>query len=298
MQNPNPQRHPWPHSFRATPYFEDLPAVALESFRISQSLCQCRDRFHALWSYVRIARGSSVVDSGNRALQPEIAKFAAGGRKRIAIAGAADTGLLALVARATAGRAAGIVVIDRCAIPLALCNDFARRWSLPVETVHRDLADFDVEANFDVVFAHSVLAFIDADRRAGVLRRLNRSLSRDGHLMIKFNTAQRRAGADPPAYQYTDRVLKALEDEGVPLPEPRSNFRSRLYVYEQSQSARTVAFQSFRDVEALLDAAGFEIVERKLVDNGRSAPFGYHESLARQGFFVVARPVNFPAPAG
>ena len=75
----------------------------------------------------------------------------ASGGKRVLIAAAADTGLLATVARAGSGLDPDITVVDRCETPLELCRRYASERSLPVQTQIADLTALDL-ADFDVVY--------------------------------------------------------------------------------------------------------------------------------------------------
>lgn len=271
-------------------YRENLVLSAAESFRLSQGLCRDCEHFHALWPYLRMARSSPSVDAGIEALQARLAGLLSGGGRRIAIAGAGDAGLLALVARAAAGSAENILVIDRCATPLELCRAFAGRWSLPLQTLKHDLTALALEEDADVVLAHSVLSFIPREKRLDLLRRLNRSLSPDGHLLIKFNTGRPKAASSE--YDYAEATAAALEGRGVTLPEARPAFLARLREFGLAQSERELAFETANSVQALLDAAGFRMEELTPIEKDRAAAFGYHAEVARESFFAVARPVR------
>jgi hypothetical protein len=147
-------------------YLEDLPRIAADAYKLSARLCgDCRNQ-HALWSYLRLSRASTGAEKQDSKLEAELRGFFASGRSDILIAGAQDTGLLALVARAGAGYRLNITVLDICDTPLELCRQLAGQWSLPVETVRQDLFDLDVEQRFDVVLVHGTLNFIAAELAA------------------------------------------------------------------------------------------------------------------------------------
>ena len=269
-------------------YVEDLTPLALEWYRLSRSLCRSFDDFRTSWPYLRIARASSAVKAGAQTRASWPGELFADGDKRIAIAGAGDADLLALVARSFKGRAAEIVAIDRCATPLRLCIDFAERWLLPLETLQLGLVNFEIAGRFDIVLVHSLLAFISAECRIDVLWRPRRSLRREGQLVIKFNTGRPIADARP-GYRYAEAIVKELEGPGVSLPESRETFLSRLDVFGSTQAARDVAFENFHDVEELLEAARYIVGERTHIESNRTEAFGYRGDVARQGYFAVAR---------
>jgi hypothetical protein len=119
---------------------EDLAQLAASQYRLADRYCdRCRN-FHALWPYRRVARIAGAAEAGGGALESILADAFARGRRKVVIAGAADTGLLALTARAGAGRDIEITVIDRCRTPLELCRQFAQRWSINAQMLHQDLS--------------------------------------------------------------------------------------------------------------------------------------------------------------
>jgi hypothetical protein len=274
---------------------EDLRAAAVDSYRVSRSQCTCSDHFHAVWPYVRIARGSTAVQVGRDAVQSCVAELLAGGPSRVLIAGAGDAGLLALTGRAASGAANHeILVIDRCATPLVICRRFGEVWSLPVETRQQDLLDLEDSKTVDVVVAHSILSFIAPAQRLNLLRRLNKSLSASGTLVAKVNTGrvlERDLNAD---YRYTTAILNGLREYGIPIPEPQDEFVSGLEAFARSQANRELAFQSLADIEALLRSASFRIQEIVPLETHRTASFGYDGNIKRHSFLVTARPASVP----
>jgi hypothetical protein len=178
-----------PVTFEDHRYREDLAQLAAAQYQIADRLCGVCRNFHAFWPYRRIARvvGAARPKLVGAALEALLAEVFADGRRRVLIAGAADTGLLAITARAGLGRDIEIVVVDRCRTPLELCRQFAKRWSLNAEMLHQDLTSLDVAASFDVVFANSVLRFIAPEQRIDFLSRLRGALRRDRRL-VKSST--------------------------------------------------------------------------------------------------------------
>ena len=84
-------------------YTERLSDLAAQAYQLSDRLCgSCRD-LHALWPYIRLSRSSTGVEVEGSRLTQVLRQLIADGRRDVLIAGAADTGLLALVARAGAG---------------------------------------------------------------------------------------------------------------------------------------------------------------------------------------------------
>jgi SAM-dependent methyltransferase len=221
---------------------EDLPRLAAESFELSKSLCRACGQVHALWPYIRLARASTGVEAPASYLQSVLTALIAEGRRTLLIAGAADTGLLALVSRASAdaGRDADIAVLDRCEAPLALCRRWAARTSQRLATQHQDLRDLNEAQRFDLVLVHGTLHFIAAPERPDVLSRLRRSLADGGRLVLLFNTSAPVVGvlARQGRDDYADWVLAELTRIAVALPEPQDAFRARLIDHAAGRIAK------------------------------------------------------------
>lgn len=270
---------------------EDLPAMAAQAYELATSHCGHCLNFHALWPYRRIARMCGAAESGQAEIERTMAALMASGARRVLIAAAADTGLLASVARAGASREIAITVVDRCETPLELCRRFARNWSLPVETKIADLRGFETE-NFDFVYANSILQFIPAERRIDVLTRLRRSLRPGGHLVLVFNTGNRIPGAILPEYRagYTDWVLAELDCQKIQLPDSREIFRQRIDDHAREREAREGAFDDPHVVDTMIEAAGFTIERREQLDMPLAQPYQHLVTkLMKRRFLTVAR---------
>src|SRR6476659_3989475 len=135
-------------------YTEHLGDLAAQAYEMSGRLCgSCRD-LHALWPYIRLSRSSTGLESEGSELELALRKLVAGGLRKILIAGSADTGLLALVARAGADQGAEIVVLDICETPLEFCRRLASQWSMQIETRRQDLLELEDRREFDLVLIH------------------------------------------------------------------------------------------------------------------------------------------------
>jgi SAM-dependent methyltransferase len=275
---------------------EDLRRVAAEGFELANRLCRGCGQMHALWPYIRLARATSAgSDDATALLQSVLADEIAAGRKDVLIAGAADTGALATVARAGIGRAPNIVILDRCETPLESCRRLAQRWSLPIATLHEDLGHFDRPGQFDIVFAHGTLHFIDPDRRIDVLARMRRALRPGGRLVLRAN-AGRRIGGDLVGEGrdgYPAWVAQELARIGVPLPEPADAFRERVRLHAISREDREGAFGTAEEIEAALRQAGFAIRDWQELGVKLSASVeDFQSKTGKHRFLVVAEPAG------
>jgi len=272
-------------------FAEDLRQLAVESFHLAGRLCRGCCDVHAVWPYIRLSRASTGVETGISGLEQLMLELVDGGRRRILIGGARDTGILALVARAGADHGANIVVLDVCATPLELCRRYAQRWSLPIETLRCDLADLGRERDFDVVIIHGTLSYIPENKRAKALRQVARSLRHDGRLVMLFNTSERidRALSSQHNDGYPEWVIDELLRLGVPLPEPAGAFAARLKADAQAREAREGAFTASEQVDTLLRSAGFAVETRRQIEVNLVGPMKHFVSrISKRRYLTVA----------
>jgi SAM-dependent methyltransferase len=274
-------------------YVENLPQLAAEAYRLSGQLCgTCRD-LHALWPYIRLARAAAGVEAQASKLEAQLRELFAGGRRDVLIAGAQDSGLLALVARAGAGHSVSTVVLDICETPLELCRRFAKQHSLPIRAIRQDLLDLDTKQAFDVVLAHGTLQFIAADRWADALARMQRAIRPDGRLVLLFNVSPpiTREVAQESHDGYSSWVLKELERLGVALPDTEAVMHERLENCSRLREKREGAFAEPDGVAALLDAAGFNIESCTKIDLKVVGPVDrFISKIAMRRFMAIAEP--------
>jgi SAM-dependent methyltransferase len=275
-------------------YIEDLPRIAADAYELAGRLCaDCRNQ-HALWTYLRLTRASTGAERQESRLEAELRDLIAAGRRNVLIAGAQDTGLLTLVARAGAGHAPDIIVLDKCQTPLTLCGKLAESWSLPVETVRQDLFDLEFERRFDVVLVHGTLNFIAANRQAEVLRRLRRSMRPGGRLVLLFNTSRPLAAdqATENHAEYADFVLGELKRIGVALPDSEAVMRERFVARARQRELRDGQFSRPDDVEALVTAAGFRILSCTPASTDMAKPAdALLAQFSKRRFTLLAEPV-------
>lgn len=112
-------------------FSEDLPQLAAEAWEVADRFCGSCKNLHLLWPYYRLA-GSPGQDVSF--IHPVLKRLFSSPGRSVLIAGCADTGLLALAARAAHADTA-ITVVDRCETPLELCRRFAHRWAIAANTI-------------------------------------------------------------------------------------------------------------------------------------------------------------------
>jgi hypothetical protein len=241
-------------------YAEDLPALAALEYRLAHSLCRECKAYHALWGYSRIAgvnRGVATDETIIASMVPDIA----GNPPRVLIAGAADAGLLALMARVLHSRRPQITVADRCATPLALCERFAAQHSLPIATCCTELMEFSANEPFDLILAHYVLNHIPTGLRLAFLGRMRASLGKTGKLLLACRAQHpaSQTGESRKVYSGVAAVLSAMD---IPLPDTAEVFQRHIATLNDFQQFRDAKKLSAEEVEALLAEAHFRVTDR------------------------------------
>ncbi len=275
-------------------YNERLSDLAAQAYQLSDRLCGACRNVHALWPYMRLLRSSTGVEHQGSNLELALRVLIAGGLRKILIAGAADTGLLALVLRAAANNNVHISVLDICETPLELCRRVAHEWSLPIDTLKVDLRELNIAQQFELVLVHGTLHFIAAADRGDVLNRIRRTLRPDGCLVLLFNTSKPSSTAeigDRFHFDYADSIISELNRLHIPLPDDEQSFCTRLVAHSRQRHLREGAFSEPEDIKHLLDTAGFALLscsQIKVEVAGKANDFV--SGFSKRRFLAVAKP--------
>jgi SAM-dependent methyltransferase len=274
-------------------YSERLSDLAAQAYQLSDRLCgSCRD-LHALWPYIRLSRSSTGAEGEGSRLTHVLRQLMAEGRRDVLIAGAADTGLLALVARAGAGQLVNILVLDICETPLELCRRFAREWSLPIKALKQDLLELDVRHQFDLILIHGTLHFISAPGRITALGRVQRALRSGGRLVLLFNTSEKPSVStdDKIHVDYAKAVLSELKRQRITLPDTELALATRLAAHSRRRQLREGAFVQPGDATQLLESAGFNVMSCSEIDFKLTNKMGdYVSRISKRRFLAIGEP--------
>ncbi len=237
--------------------------------------------YHIYWTARRTAGIVGGVDTDRPLLAElleDIAKRYVTSRDRginVLIPGAADSGLLS-VAVAGIFKAGGrsllqrtkFTVIDQCITPLKLSEEYAQKHDLEVSAKRCNLEDYRPDHNFDLVFAHSVLAFLPPDIRAKMLSAIVGWLDQDGRLVYSA-----RLGASDGIGKATrfetiilPRIMNAVGDGRIRLCEEEEVFLKRCRQRHQGISYESTAFRTIDELRALAESADIEIESVKQID--------------------------------
>jgi hypothetical protein len=270
---------------------EHLHQLAIDAYALATRRCGVCANLHALWPYLRIARIVSGVEGGDSTLVATTSEICATGPKDVLIAGACDTGILSLAAKASGGRAASFVVIDLCDTPLELCRKFAKRCNLRLKTAVQDVVDIRFRARFDLIIAHSLLQFIRPQDRLNMHSRFAGALKPGGKFVQIFNTSRRIQPAIAADYRrrYPDWVIRELEAKNVPLPTTREAFCARLVSYAIERENREGVVESEEEVLDVMRSAGFSTISCKNIDLNLAARYtDFVAQLSKRRYLTVA----------
>jgi SAM-dependent methyltransferase len=276
-------------------FSESLGEVAAEAYALSGRLCGSCGDLHALWPYIRLSRSSTGSESEGSELELALRGLIGDGRPRILVAGSADSGLVALIARAGASHPEEVVVLDICETPLELCRQFANKWSMQIETRRQDLRELDDQSSFDLVLVHGTLHFISPDGRLEALTRIRRALRPQGRLVLMFNTSSPSTVEIDDNFHrgYADSVLGELKRLHIALPDSEATLRARLCAHSRRRQLREGAFAKAADVDLLLKEAGFEVtrcVQVGIKLAGTAQSFVSH--ISKRRFMLIARAMH------
>jgi SAM-dependent methyltransferase len=275
----------------APTFDEDLPAMAAQMYALANSLCGGCRTMHAVWPYLRLARMVGAAEAGAANIETMLSAQIASGARRLVIAGACDTGLLATVARAARGRATEITVVDICPTPLELCRRFAVRWSLPLKTRIANLTTLDV-TDVDLIYANSVLQLIAPAQWVDTLTRMRRALRPGGHLVCVFNAGGRLAGDVLPEYRsrYADWLLAELDRQGIPLPDTREAFHRLASDYSREREAREGIVGRAELIDDMMKTAGFVVRSREQIGMPLSSSYrNLVSKISKRRFLSLAQ---------
>ena len=274
-------------------FVEDIPTLAAAASELAVRFCAGCQNYHFLWPYLRLIGSPGSASEGRSFFETMLGGSAGTSRQRVLIAGAADSGLLSLVARATHGHQTDLVVLDRCNTPLELCRRFSAVWSLGAETVQLNLDDLSFDEIFDAIIVHSTLELVSPDSRQAVLTRLRRALRPDGRLILRFRTRDFVERNQLLRYIETvpSHLIDYLKRSKISLPEPIDTFRRRIEAYAVERHEREALGPTRAEIEQLLDAAGFRVQSITPIQSHHSPAFGpASTSIPPRRFVALASP--------
>jgi len=266
-----------------TEFGEDLPALANRAYALALEFCGSCANYHIYWPARRAAGIVGGSDADRNALIGNACRlarsFASGPDRKfdILIAGAADTGILAAIAEGV-NRAGGrnllhrtrFCIVDLCRTPLQLCLDYGEERELDVSVECADLSSFSPFLQFDLITAHSVLAFFPPPARSGVFARMAGWLSADGRLLYSANMANRTRRERERRFETVilPSIRSAVVDGRIVPPESETVFLDRCRKRHSGVNYDRKGFSSRAQLQCLAHSAGLEIEHMEMLQPG------------------------------
>ena len=261
------------------PADEELLASALLAHRWAPGLCQhgesggC-DWYHGAWQLLRMLGIMSTSGVNAAHYSAELARMSGDPSfRRVLITGSADYSMLKLItdARVPSDPPLTYVVLDRCATPLRICEWYAERHGLAIETLCQDVLAPLPEAAFDAVYTHAFMGNFDDADRARLVAQWARVLRPGGRVV----TVQRvRPDFPGDVVRFSDDETAAFLQrvaELVPVMLPREAAVLDVVAMAQRHARNFWALpvRSAEGLRALFEDAGFRLDRFE-----RSAPHG------------------------
>lgn len=251
---------------------DDPRELAPRAVAIAQELCTCDYPYHVSWPLLRAAGIFGTHRPGeDEVLASRLVPLIADGT-RILIAGTADTATLCTIGRMAGDRKPELTVLDRCAAPLKLIEEFAAERRIECRTLHADLTTYAEESRWDIVFAHYTFLFIPSEERPNVLQRLSRSLVPGGTLVCVDKEVPQISVADAAGEvdEWHQKYWKKVRAEGLDLALPAPLYDQLLRQTAEGRLRRRMAMASIAPLVEGMRSAGLVSIEENRVGIQRS----------------------------
>jgi hypothetical protein len=284
---------------------DDPRGHAARGVEVARALCACDYPYHVLWPILRAAGiTGSLRYQEDEVLAPVLGPLMENGT-RILIAGSADTGTLCVAGRIAGSRRPQFTVLDRCAAPLKLIDEFAAERNLDCATLRVDLLELAEAARWDVVLVNYTLQYVAAAERPLVLKHLASALAPGGTLICVAKTGTRLSPSEAAASQaaWLDRARRKFRAASLGLAIAPSAVDELLRVAAAGRTARRLVLPTGAELaQGLLDAglllARQDMSPRKrLLEAEGAAPADLESSIILAAV-RTSSPLETPRPLG
>ncbi len=250
MQSPN-----------SDPWSEDLLWQARHGLELGRVHCTCPGRYHWLYGAMRASGVVASLKSEQARLASLLAPLFVG-RARIMIGGSADPGLFCAVGRISGSPLADITIVDRCAAPLALIGEFAQTKGLRCRTLQSDLLALDGREQWDLVFLHYTLNFVEPRLRGRFFETMASALAPGGVLVFAAMTGVpiTQAQQSDLAAAFAAQARRALAQTALADEAQTPDFQQLLQVYADDTTAMRLIWPAEEELRALIRDAGLKIM--------------------------------------
>ena len=222
--------------------------------------CTCPGRYHWLYGAMRASGVVASLKSEEARLASLLAPLLRDGAC-IMIGGSADPGLFCAVGRISGSRAADITIIDRCGAPLELIREFAQAKALRCRTLNSDLLALDGHEQWDLIFVHYTLNFVEPRLRRRFFEALASALAPKGVLVCAAMTGEPISHEQQSdlAAAFTAQSRQALARTALAGDARSGEFERLLPVYAADTTAMRLIWPAAQELRALLHGVGLEV---------------------------------------
>lgn len=163
----------------------DLLTLAEKQYLEAKKSCteNCMS-YHISWPYLRAANLVGGIDSDKKQYKYFLDKISNKTKKiNVLIAGSADTGICEFVSKSLPNLEK-ITIVDNCITPLNMCTENIEFEDLNI--VQRNLLDYEPNEKFDLIICHSLLPFLDDQKRVSLLQKFSELIKNDGNMIISL----------------------------------------------------------------------------------------------------------------
>ena len=256
---------------RLSPDDAELLQSALLAHGWAPGLCQhgggeeggC-DWYHGAWQLLRMLGIMSTSGVNAAHYGAELARMGPDPAfRRVLITGSADYSMLKLIAdaRKPSDPPLTYVVLDRCATPLRICEWYAARHGLAIETLHQDVLDPVQAGAFDAVYTHAFMGNFDDADRMRLVRQWARVLRPGGRVV----TVQRvRPDFPGDVVRFSDAetaafIERVAELAPLVLPPEASHLDVVAMARLHARNFRALPVRSAEGLRGLFEDAGFRL---------------------------------------
>lgn len=280
----------------AIPTNEEFRAESERFLPICASHCTCLNGWHFVWSAFKASGRRRSIYFQQPLLAKMLAPMAPKVRK-ILIAGAADAGILTVLA-SIFGSDVEYVGIDLCAAPLVAMRHYAVREGLSLRCERTALQEFVPQETFDLVFMHNTLMFLQPHEASEVLNKLRLALRPEAALVCGMRYEQHPKGlqgTDPVQFLTETRAM--IQATYANHPELAQLVDAHLDEYAATHRLGRIYRYEPAPFEAILNAAGYVTVDRFTDDQTPAATLNMaaKNSDIRSDVFLLQTRSGVPA---
>lgn len=249
--------------------------------------------YHGSWQFLRLLELVSTPAVHASHFDTQLKKIADDSSyKNILISGSADSALVQTIHEALAHRQAELKlsVVDICATPLKVCEQYAKKNNLEINILKQNVLEGLQSNAFDAIFTHSFMGYFDDANRELLLRQWANALRTGGRLI----TVQRiRENHTKDIVRFDADEVEAFVARATELvQQPDASMLAQFDIVAMAKnfagSFQNFPVRSAEKLRAMFETAGFKLtVFERQATQGTAGVTGPSVPNAT-GFYLIA----------